>query len=385
MVQNMQPLTRFILVSLAAGSLALRPVAAPAQPKPESGSTPSPVVRRDGRHDFDFSIGRWHTHIARRVQPLSGSNEWAEYDGSSIIRTIWDGRASLGETEAEGPGGHLEALSLRLYNPESHQWSLSYASTGGTTSTPASLSVPTVGEFKDGRGEFYDTESYKGRNILVRNTWSDITPTSIRFEQAFSEDGGRSWETNWIAVDTRIDGSEALAPQSTGASGPAPLPAGGQHDFDFEFGVWKTHLKRLLHPLSKSTIWAEYDGTTMVRKVWSGRSNLVELEVEGPKGHLEALSLRLYSPEAHQWSLNFANSASGTVGTPSMGEFHHGRGEFVDQETFGARTILVRFVITEVSPTSCHFEQSFSDDGGKTWELNWVADDTLIPGTPQLD
>jgi hypothetical protein len=73
------------------------------------------------------------------------------------------------------------------------------------------------------------------------------------------------------------------------------------------------------------------------------------------------------------------------VGTPSIGEFHHGRGEFVDQETFGARTILVRFVITEVSPTSCHFEQSFSDDGGKTWELNWVADDTLIPGTPQLD
>jgi len=172
----------------------------------------------------------------------------------------------------------------------------------------------------------------------------------------------------------------AVSAQSTPESGsPAPIARpDGRKDFDFEFGVWKTHLKRLLHPLAKSTIWVEYDGTTTVRKVWNGGSNLVELEVVGPKGHLEALSLRLYNPEAHQWSLNFANSAGGTMGTPSVGEFHDGRGEFTDQETFGSRTILVRFVITEVSPTSCHFEQSFSDDEGKTWEVNWIADDTLI-------
>ena len=163
-------------------------------------------------------------------------------------------------------------------------------------------------------------------------------------------------------------------------SRPAQPPPGSEHDFDFEFGVWKTHLKRLLHPLAGSTTWVEYDGTSTVRKVWNGRSNLLELEVDGPKGHIEALSLRLYNPEAHQWSLNFANSAGGTVTTPSIGEFHNGRGEFVDQESFGTRTILVRFVITKVSPTSCHFEQSFSDDEGKTWELNWIAEDTLVPG-----
>jgi hypothetical protein len=148
-------------------------------------------------------------------------------------------------------------------------------------------------------------------------------------------------------------------------------------------GVWKTHLKRRLHPLANSSTWVEYDGTTTVHKVWNGRSNLVELEVEGPKGRIQALSLRLYNPEAHQWSLNFANSASGTVGTPSIGEFRNGRGEFIDQETFGSRTILVRFVITKVSPISCHFEQSFSDDAGKTWEINWIADDTLTSGTTQ--
>lgn len=150
----------------------------------------------------------------------------------------------------------------------------------------------------------------------------------------------------------------------------------GQHDFDFEFGTWKTHLRRLLNPLTGSTTWVEYDGTTKVSPVWNGRANLVELEVDGPKGHIEALSLRLYNPVAHQWSLNFANSAGGSVGTPSVGEFMNGRGEFIDQETLGPRTILVRFVISEISPAVIRFEQSYSGDGGKTWEVNWVATDT---------
>jgi hypothetical protein len=152
----------------------------------------------------------------------------------------------------------------------------------------------------------------------------------------------------------------------------------GQHDFDFEVGTWRTHLRRLLHPLAASTTWVEYDGTTTVRKVWEGRANLLELEVDGPKGHIEALSLRLYNPQSHQWSLNFSNSHDGTVSTPTIGEFNAGRGEFIDQETLGPRTILVRFVISDITPRSCHFEQSFSDDGGKTWELNWIADDTRI-------
>lgn len=159
----------------------------------------------------------------------------------------------------------------------------------------------------------------------------------------------------------------------------------GQHDFDFEIGTWKTHLKRLLRPLTGSTTWVEYNGTSTVRKVWQGRANLVELKVDGPAGRIEALSLRLYDPESHQWSLNFSNSAGGTMGTPSVGEFKNGRGEFIDQEALGPRMILVKFVISRVTPTVCHFEQSFSDDGGKSWELNWIADDTLLPRTKKPD
>ncbi|WP_233510833.1 hypothetical protein [Dyella psychrodurans] len=152
----------------------------------------------------------------------------------------------------------------------------------------------------------------------------------------------------------------------------------GAHDFDFEIGTWKTHLTRLLHPLSGSHAWATYDGTTVVRKVWDGRANLVELEADGQAGHLELLSLRLYNPDAHQWSLNVASSRGGSLGVPTIGEFKNGRGEFIDQETFNGRAILVRFVISDIKPDSCHFEQAFSDDGGKTWEVNWIATDVRV-------
>lgn len=157
---------------------------------------------------------------------------------------------------------------------------------------------------------------------------------------------------------------------------PAQTKPDGQHDFDFEIGTWKTHLKRLVHPLTGSSTWAEYDGTTVVRKVWDGKANLVELNVNGPAGHIEALSLRLYNPQSHQWSLNFASPASGTLGVPTIGEFKNGRGEFYDGETLDGRAIFVRFVISDITPNSCRFEQAFSNDGGKTWEVNWIATDT---------
>lgn len=152
----------------------------------------------------------------------------------------------------------------------------------------------------------------------------------------------------------------------------------GQHDFDFDIGSWKTALKRLQHPLTGSNTWVEYTGTSIVKKVWNGKANLVELEVDSPAGHIEGLSLRLYNPQSGQWSLNFSGGGSGAMSQPTIGAFKNGRGEFYDQETFNGRAILVRFVISEITANSCHFEQSFSDDGGKNWEVNWIATDTRI-------
>jgi hypothetical protein len=156
----------------------------------------------------------------------------------------------------------------------------------------------------------------------------------------------------------------------------------GQHDFDFELGTWKIHLKRLMHPLTGSTTWVEFDGTSVTRKVWEGRSQIEEFEVDSPTGHIEGLTLRLYNPQSHQWGLYWANSKEGTLGLATIGEFKDGRGEFFDQEPFNGRVIFVRYVWSSITPNSAHFEQSFSPDGGKTWEVNWITDQTRVSTAP---
>jgi hypothetical protein len=163
-------------------------------------------IERDGQHDFDFVIGTWKSHTSRLLHPLTGSGTWVEYDGISVNRKVWNGRANLAELEADGPAGHLEVLCMRLYNPQSRQWSLNYAH-----SSQGTLGPPTIGEFKNGHGEFFDREPFNGRTIYLRQVWSDITPDSARFEQAFSDDGGKTWEANWIEKFTRVKDEPAKA------------------------------------------------------------------------------------------------------------------------------------------------------------------------------
>ena len=157
---------------------------------------------RDGQHDFDFHLGAWKTHIRSLQHPLTGSTTWVEYRGTLVARKVWDGRAQLEELRAEGSGRRIEDLLLFLYNPQTRQWSLNPAASNEGVMGPR-----LIGEFRNGRGEFYSQEpALQGRSVLVRQVWSDITPTSHHFEQAFSSDGGRTWEPNFVATLTRPEG-----------------------------------------------------------------------------------------------------------------------------------------------------------------------------------
>lgn len=174
-----------------------------------------------------------------------------------------------------------------------------------------------------------------------------------------------------------------LAPGGAG-QGAAAAPVGrhdalrdGSHDFDFEFGSWKAHIRRLKHPLAGSTEWVDYEGISVVRPVWQGRANLGELQVTGPAGAITGLSLRLYDPASRQWRISWANQSNGLLTTPPMvGSFSNGRGLFYDQEQFGGRTILARFLFSNITAASFRIEQAFSADGGRTWETNWISDFT---------
>jgi hypothetical protein len=151
-----------------------------------------------GPHDFDFEFGTWRAQVKRLPKPLSGSREWVELAGTSVVRKVWDGRANLGELAVTNPDTKIEGMSLRLFNPETRQWSVYWAN-----SRNGELTTPLVGGFDGGRGEFYSKESLGGKPIEARFIFSEITPTSFRLEQAFSEDGRKTWETNWIATFTR--------------------------------------------------------------------------------------------------------------------------------------------------------------------------------------
>ena len=153
----------------------------------------------------------------------------------------------------------------------------------------------------------------------------------------------------------------------------------GQHDFDFLVGSWKFHLKRLKRRLIGSTEWVEFDGTTVCRKVLDGRGEVEEMNVDSVEKHIhiQGLALRLYNPESHQWSIYWVNAADGVLEqNPMVGQFSNGRGEFYNQQVYKGKAIYARFVWTGIATNSPHFEQSFSADGGKTWEVNWITDQT---------
>jgi hypothetical protein len=190
-MENVMPKQRNLCGFLLAALIVALAFAADAA---DSGTGP-----RDGSHDFDFARGVWHTHVTRILDPFEGGTHTTTLDGTKTSHPLWGGRAWVEEIEADGRGGHWEGMTLFTYNSKSRQWSQTYID--GET---GDFESPSVGEFKDGRGELYATGTYKGRIVLVRGVWSDITPISHRYEIAYSDDGGRTWATAFKAYLTRI-------------------------------------------------------------------------------------------------------------------------------------------------------------------------------------
>lgn len=168
----------------------------PAVPWPAANAIPD--SGRDGMHGFDFLHGQWHIRNRRLRRPLTGSTEWYEFEGRSLERPFWDGQGNLSEYEGDSPDGPIRGLALRLYDPRSKQWSIHWSNSVLGTRDRAM-----IGEFKDGKGEFYNQDQFEGREILARFLWSSTGANAARWEQAFSADGGRTWEPNWVMDFTR--------------------------------------------------------------------------------------------------------------------------------------------------------------------------------------
>ena len=155
-------------------------------------------AEHDGRTDFAFFMGRWKVSHRRLRERLKGSTAWEEFAGTTVARPVLGGLGNVDENVMERASGPLEGLTMRLYDPLSQQWSIYWAD-----SVNANLGTPMIGLFIAGRGEFFAQEIFEGKHIFSRFIWSAITATSCRWEQAFSADGGKIWETNWIMEFTR--------------------------------------------------------------------------------------------------------------------------------------------------------------------------------------
>ena len=341
----------------------------------QTGQQPSAM--RDGQHDFDFNIGVWHTHIRRIPDPFSDPGTSVELNGTVTVRKVWGGRGQMEEIEADGPNGYWEGLTTFLYNPQSHQWNQAFID-----SREAAADAPLIGSFHDGRGELFSQETFKDKTILLRGVWSEIKPNSHNFEESYSNDGGSTWHAAFIASLTR---EKESAPSDIAAGAveisSSPENDDPQHGFDFDIGTWKTHSSRLMAPLTGSTKWVDMDGVSIVKKVWGGRANLAEYKAEGPAGTVELMALRWFNPTTKEWNINFATPGVGTLGVPGVGEFKNGRCTFYDYELIGGRSVLVRFSIWKITRDTAQSEQAFSDDGGKTWEVNWINKYTRISAT----
>lgn len=324
----------------------------------------------DGRHDFDFLLGgSWRGRNRRLLKPLTGSTNWVEHDATASARPILDGLGNIEEAENRTPTGTFVGLTVRLFDPKARQWSIYW---WNPSSGP--MGVPTVGQFRNGRGEFYDQESFQGRVIQVRYFWTRTPTGAARFEQSFSLDGGQTWEPNWVTDWTRE--SPASAPMVRLPDSATAGATDGQRDFDFWRGTWKGHSKRLAKPLSGSTEWIEFDATNVTTMIMGGRGFMDEYHADRPTGRVRGLTLGLFDPKAKQWSLYWWNPDSGPMGVPSVGSFRGGRGEFYSTDTFEGRTILTRQTWLNPAPDRVTWEQAFSEDGGRTWETNassvWV-------------
>jgi hypothetical protein len=148
----------------------------------------------DGRTDFDFLIGNWTVHNRRLRERLKACADWEEFEGTCQARVILGGLGNIDEFTMERASGRVEAITVRLYNPATGEWSIYWASSTGS----GRLDVPMVGRFEGSRGEFFSQEVFEGRHIFNRFIWTVSGPDTCRWEQAYSGDGGKTWETNWI-------------------------------------------------------------------------------------------------------------------------------------------------------------------------------------------
>jgi hypothetical protein len=324
------------------------------------GSTNPAAAAGATSRAFDYQLGTWRVHAMRLLNPGAPLARWTHYAGTHTVIPLLSGRANIGVLEISGPQGPLEGLQLRLFNPQTQRWGLSFAS-----GSDGDVQAPSVGQFAGDRGTFLSSERIAGHNGLVRSQTIVTGASDYRDVISYSLNGGATWQPMWIATYVKTAYNAATLGAPNGKS---------EHGFDFQIGSWHATLSRLVKRLQGSHAWRDYEGTMVERRLWNGRANVGVLEVRSGKDCFESILLRTFNPQTREWHDYGVDTATGSVIMPPVaGRFNDNGNDLYERDTLNGRPIVVRYTFDQITKQSNRFVQAFSADGGATWETNAIV------------
>lgn len=313
--------------------------------------------------DWDWLLGSWDVFHSRLKDRLVNSTEWQEFNGKSAFWTTMRGLGNCDDNSLQLPAGDYRGLSVRAWDPKTSSWAIWWLD----GRNPERIDPPVRGGFKGDEGEFIGTDVYKGIPVTVRFRWHEVRSKRPWWDQAFSTDGGKTWEINWRNYFTRTRPGGIALPRL-----PADLPEA--RGWDFLQGKWKVKNRRLREKFVGSHQWDEFGSTLNNWQVLGGRGNVSDIWFDGPDAHA-TLGLRVYNDEKKEWLYWNVDGRAPTDMSPAMrGSFLPGTKTFLVSYPLHGKQIQVRSQWILTNPAAPRCEQAESADDGKTWETNWVSE-----------
>ena len=322
---------------------------------------PGLLLAADTEHEWQWLLGNWDVQHRRLKERLAGSTDWETFGGKSALWLALGALGTIDDNIVELPGGTYRGLTVRAFDTATRQWSIWWLD----GRNPTRIDVPVVGRFSGDSGTFTGNDTFKGRPIVMRFRWLDIHSARPHWEQAFSADGGNSWEVNWENFFTRT------------AAAPTPLPRRDDApvDWDFLVGRWQVKHRRLRQRLAGSSDWDEFGGSLVNWPVLGGHGNVGDNVMAFPGQTVRGIGLRAYDPATAEWLSWWLDArAPRQFRAPLRGRFDGGIGTFVGADEIDGRAVLTRVIWSQITPQSARWEQACSADRGKTWETNWVSE-----------
>jgi hypothetical protein len=328
---------------------------------PALATTPAGAAHE---HDWDWLLGNWDVWHSRLKDRLVNSTEWQEFAGKSAFWRTLGGLGNVDDNSLDLPAGVYRGLSVRAFDPKAGSWAIWWLD----GRNPERIDPPVRGGFKGDEGEFIGKDVHKGTPVTVRFRWHEVRSKRPWWDQSFSTDGGKTWETNWRNYFTRTSATATSLPRIE--ADPPEARA-----WDFLAGRWKVRNGKLRKRLAGNTHWDYFNSTLENWPVLGGRGNVGDADFAAPGGRYRGMSLRVYNDEKKEWlSWWLDGRTPAQISPPLRGAFGQEGGTLLGEDVHQGKPVKVRSVWSRTDTANPHWEQAFSADGGKTWELNWIAD-----------